>query len=105
MSWIHRSDVIVAIVYLMNRNQLHGVFNLTSPQPVTNAEFAKQLGRALSRSSVCPMPGFVVKLLFGVMGDRLLLHGQRVIPKRFLDNGFAFEYEHLNDALRASLSF
>ena len=105
MSWIHRSDVIAAVEYLMNRNELHGVFNLTSPQPVTNAEFAKQLGRALSRPSVCPMPGFAVKLLFGEMGDRLLLHGQRVIPKRLLDNGFAFEYEHLNDALRASLSF
>ncbi|WP_424945837.1 TIGR01777 family oxidoreductase [Candidatus Spongiihabitans sp.] len=105
MSWIHRSDVIAVVEYLMNSNELHGVFNLTSPQPVTNAEFAKQLGRALSRPSVFSMPGFAVKLLFGEMGDRLLLHGQRVIPKRLLDNGFALEYEHLNDALRASLSF
>ncbi len=105
MSWIHRSDVIAAIEYLMNSNELDGVFNLTSPQPVTNAEFAKQLGRALSRPTVFSMPCFVVKLLFGEMGDRLLLHGQRVLPKRLLDNGFVFEYEYLNDALRASLSF
>ncbi|SMN01333.1 Cell division inhibitor [uncultured Candidatus Thioglobus sp.] len=103
MSWIHRNDVIAAIEYLMNSKVLRGIFNLTSPRPVSNAEFTKQLGSALARPTVLSIPGFIVKLLFGEMGDRLLLHGQQVIPKRLLDNGFAFQYEHLNDALRASL--
>lgn len=101
MSWIHRNDVIAAIDYLMNNNELSGVFNLTAPHPVTNAEFTKLLGRALAKPTMFSMPGFVVKLLFGEMGERLLLHGQRVVPKRLLDNGFAFQYEHLDDALRA----
>ncbi len=98
MSWIHIDDVISAIDYLINKN-LSGIFNLTSPNPVSNEEFSKILASKLNRLSIFNMPSFVVKILFGEMGDALLLNGQKVLPKRLLSENFKFKFDNLEQAL------
>lgn len=98
MSWIHMNDVINAFNFLINNSQLDGIFNLAAPAAVDSKTFSRALGRAISRPAFLPLPGFMVKLLFGEMGDRLLLHGQNVVPARLLDNGFEFEYPDIEAA-------
>jgi uncharacterized protein (TIGR01777 family) len=99
MSWVHIADVIRAFDWLINKSELDGVFNLTAPNPVTNAEFTAVLGKLIKRPTFCTMPALAVKLLFGEMGERLLLRGQQVIPKRLQQAGFDFTYPTLDKAL------
>lgn len=99
MSWVHLDDVIKAVNFLVNNDTLSGVFNLTAPDAVTNAEFTRAIGLAISRPTLLPLPAFAVKALFGEMGDRLLLQGQNVVPERLLQAGFTFDYPALDDAL------
>ena len=98
MSWIHRNDLIAMIEYLIDTPRLHGIFNGTGPNPVTNSEFTRCLAAVLNRPAVVPIPAFVLKLLLGEMST-LLLGGQRVIPKRFKAEKFVFEFENLEQAL------
>lgn len=100
MSWVHRKDVLSAIEFLIDDENLSGIFNVTAPNPVTNAEFTRTLEKVLHRPAFFDMPYFVVKILFGEMGDYLLARGQRVIPKNLLDAGFNFRFEKLESALR-----
>jgi uncharacterized protein (TIGR01777 family) len=100
MSWVHREDVLSAIDFLINNGKLSGVFNVTAPNPVTNAEFTQTLAKTLRRPAFFDMPHFVVKMLFGEMGEVLLASGQRVVPKNLLDAGFNFRFEKLEKALR-----
>ncbi|WP_088329010.1 TIGR01777 family oxidoreductase [Lacimicrobium sp. SS2-24] len=100
MSWIHISDMVAAIEFLLEQPDCQGAYNLTAPNPVTNAEFSKTLASALHRPCLFPMPAFVAKLLFGEMSD-LLLYGQRVLPKRLQEAGFSFQHQHLNEALQS----
>ncbi|MCB2186717.1 MAG: TIGR01777 family oxidoreductase [Deltaproteobacteria bacterium] len=97
-SWIHRQDLVNGLLFLAERNDLTGAFNLTSPGPVTNREFAKALGRALSRPAFLPAPGFAVRLALGEFGS-VLLKGQRVLPTRLTNAGFKFLYPQLDQAL------
>lgn len=99
ISWIHIDDLVAAIVYLLEHQDLTGVFNLTSPVPVTQAEFAKTFASVLKRPLWFTMPAWVVRLLFGEMGEYLLLNGQRVLPKRLSELGFEFKHAKLADAL------
>ncbi len=99
MSWVHREDVLSAIEFLINNDKLSGVFNVTAPNPVTNAEFTQTLAKTLRRPAFFDMPHFVVKMLFGEMGEVLLASGQRVVPKNLLDAGFNFRFEKLEKAL------
>jgi NAD dependent epimerase/dehydratase family enzyme len=78
--------------------------NLTSPQPVPNAEFTRTLGKLLGRPTLLPFPAFAVRLLLGEMGDELLLAGQKVLPKKLLASGFAFAHSDLESALRWALA-
>lgn len=103
ISWIHMQDVLAGIDMLLHTRQCEGIFNFTAPNPVTNAEFSKTLGRCLNRPAVIPMPSVIVKGLFGEMGDRLLLHGQKAVPRRLLEAGFVFKYTSLESALQASI--
>jgi hypothetical protein len=98
MSWISRADLVALIGWLIDSERARGVYNATAPQPVTNAEFARALGRALHRPAVLPLPGFVLRLRFGEMAD-LLLSGQRVIPARARAEGFTFRHPDLTTAL------
>jgi hypothetical protein len=99
MSWIHRDDWVSLVRWMVGTPGLDGPFNATAPCPVTNAEFARTLGRALHRPAVLPTPGFALRLLLGEMAQALLLSSQRVTPHRALDLGFRFAFERLDAAL------
>jgi uncharacterized protein len=102
MSWIHLADEIWAIRLLLKSRSASGVFNLTAPNPVTNAEFSRTLGRVMKRPSFVPMPAFAFRLAFGEVAT-IVLDGQRVLPKRLLDLGFTFLFPNLEPALRELL--
>lgn len=99
MSWIALDDVIGVIGYIIKNDTLRGALNVTAPEPVTNAEFAKMLGRVLNRPAVIPIPGLAIKVMFGEMGEALLLGGARVLPARLTRSTFQFRYRRLEDAL------
>jgi len=103
LSWIHRDDVIAVIDWLIN-SERQGVFNVTAPYAVTNASFSELLARTLHRPCLFPQPAAMVLLMFGEMGERLLLNGQNVVPARLLSEGFVFSYATLQEALAASTS-
>ncbi|MGB2145239.1 MAG: TIGR01777 family oxidoreductase [Porticoccaceae bacterium] len=98
MPWIHIEDMVEIIIYAI-QNDIDGPINCTAPQPVTNREFAKTLGKVLKRPAVAPMPAPMVKLLFGQMGDELMVQGQSVIPQKLQQKGFQFKYSQLESAL------
>lgn len=100
MSWIHIDDMVGAILHCINNPQLSGPINATAPKPVSNAQFSASLGVALNRPARLPMPGFMVKLLFGEMGEELLLQGQYVLPNKLLASDYPFKYSDLEKALQ-----
>ena len=99
--WIHRDDWIALLRWTLVTPAADGAINATAPHPVTNADFARALGRAMQRPAFMPAPGFALKLLLGEMADALLLGGQNAVPAKALRGGFQFRYEHVDDALRA----
>lgn len=98
MSWIHIKDMVGVILFALDNNNVTGPINATAPNPVTNSDFTKVLGSVLSRPTIFPVPGFVLKTIFGEMSC-ILLEGQKVIPGKALDNGFNFQYVDLSNAL------
>jgi uncharacterized protein (TIGR01777 family) len=99
MSWIHCTDLIAIVDKLLELKVLHGVFNATAPEPVTNLEFSQTLGKILNRPTFLPVPAIVLKILLGEMSD-LLLGGQRVMPERLEKAGFEFKFKSLEQALK-----
>jgi len=99
MSWIALDDVVGALNFALTNDALAGPVNFVAPNPVTNAEFTKKLGQALSRPTLFPMPAFAVKLLFGEMGEALLLGSERVAPKRLIGEKYEFRFSQLEPAL------
>jgi hypothetical protein len=91
------------ILWALDNEAVRGVYNATSPEPVTNADFARALGRAMHRPALLPAPAFALRLLFGRMADEVLLGGQRVLPARAAREGFVFEYPNLPRALAHAL--
>ncbi len=102
LSWIHVDDVVKGIRFLIDQQQMQGVYNMTSPGPLKNIDFARQLGRAMQRPAFVPVPAFVLKLVLGEVST-LALDGQRVVPKRLVEAGFDFTYKTLEDALPSLL--
>ena len=100
MSWIAIDDLIKIIHFALRNEYLAGAVNAVAPKPATNREFTKTLGRVLSRPTVVPIPAFGIKLLFGEMGETLLLEGSRVMPKKLEEAGFEFQLPVLETALR-----
>jgi len=98
-SWVHIKDLAEAFVFLMKHPEISGPVNLCSPNPLQNKDLARALGKALHRPSFMPAPGFMIKLVLGEFGS-VILEGQRVIPRRLLDSGFAFHYLDIDQALR-----
>jgi uncharacterized protein (TIGR01777 family) len=98
LSWIHQADLVEAVVHCLESEGLRGPVNCTSPHPVTNRDLAHALGHALRRPSFLPAPGLAVKLALGEFGS-VLLEGQRVMPAKLLDDGFAFRFPTLEAAL------
>ena len=103
-SWISIDDEIGAIEHLLTAN-VSGAVNLTSPHPVTNAEFTKVLASVLKRPAIVPVPTFAPKILLGGdLADALLFTGQRVIPAALNASGYMFKHSTLESALRSLLS-
>jgi len=100
MSWIAIDDVVGVIMHALTTEALRGPVNGVAPQPVTNREFTKTLGRVLGRPTLFPMPAFAARLAFGQMADELLLASQRVESARLLASGFQFRFPDLEGALR-----
>jgi len=99
ISWVHIDDVVDSIIFLLQRPNLTGAFNLTSPYPVNQAQFTHEFAACLHRPQFLKLPASIIHLLFGEMGELLLLQGQRVLPKRLLQSGYIFKYPKLNEAL------
>jgi uncharacterized protein (TIGR01777 family) len=98
-SWVTIDDVVGAILHVLASDQLSGPINTVAPNPVTNREFTKTLGRVLHRPTIVPMPRFAAKLALGQMADELLLASARVVPRRLETSGYAFRYPELEGAL------
>jgi uncharacterized protein (TIGR01777 family) len=103
LSWIHLDDVVGGLLFAIEDSRVSGPVNLTSPEPVTNAEFSRALGRALHRPAVLPVPAPALQLLYGEMAE-VVTTGQRVVPRRLRELGFEFRFPALEPALRDVLS-
>jgi uncharacterized protein len=102
MPWIHVSDVAEMFIHAVE-SDISGVWNATSPNPVTNAVFTREMGKALHRPAVFPVPLFALKLVFGEMGQHML-DSTRVIPDAALEANFQFRYPDVGPALRDLLA-
>jgi uncharacterized protein (TIGR01777 family) len=99
LSWIHIGDEVGILLWALDNPAVNGVINASAPNPATNKDFSKALGRALGRPAVMPLPGFVLDLKFGSEFGAVLRGGQRVIPKRTEELGYEFHYPDLDGAL------
>jgi len=102
LSWVDSDDVVNAYRFLLNHPEMTGPVNITSPHPCTQKEFAKAFAQSLHRPLLLTTPAFVIRLLFGEMGDCLINRGQKVIPKRLLEAGFEFKWPDIKEALEHS---
>jgi hypothetical protein len=100
MRWIALDDLIGVIRTALSDEALEGPVNAVAPNPVTNHQFAKALGRVLRRPAILHVPAFVLRIALGQMADELLLASARVAPSRLIECGFSFQYAELEAALR-----
>ncbi|HYJ20547.1 MAG TPA: TIGR01777 family oxidoreductase [Solirubrobacterales bacterium] len=100
ISWIHIDDEVGILLWALDNEKVSGVVNATAPNPATNRDFSKALGRALGRPALVPVPGFVLDLKFGGEFGAVLRGGQRVIPKRTQELGYEFKHPGLDEALK-----
>jgi uncharacterized protein (TIGR01777 family) len=98
-SWIHMDDEVNAIRFLIRNEQAKGVYNLASPNPVTNDEFGRKISKVMKRPHYFPVPGFAMRLALGDVAS-MVLQGQRVLPQRLLKEGYVFKFPMLEEALR-----
>jgi uncharacterized protein len=103
MSWIDVQDMVGAIHHILKTDLLQGPLNMVAPGAVTNAEFTKTLASVLQRPAILPMPEFAVKLVFGEMGETVLLGSQRVEPAQLVSSGYPFRFRELRASLQALL--
>jgi uncharacterized protein (TIGR01777 family) len=101
--WIHVADVVAALIFCLDEPGATGPVNLTAPNPVTNAELSRALGRALRRPAILPVPALALRALYGEMAQ-IVTTGQRVIPRRLEELGFAFTWPEVGAALRDVLA-
>jgi uncharacterized protein len=100
--WVHVDDVVGIYLAALDGDDWSGPVNATGPEPVSNRDFSKALGRALHRPAVTPVPAFALKLLYGDMAE-IVLSGQRAVPAKALEHGYAFRHPDLDEALRSAL--
>lgn len=103
MSWVSLDDVVDAILFALETESLAGAVNLVSPNPVTNAEFTRALGRELHRPAMLPVPAFALRLGLGEMADEALLASALVAPAKLIAAGFRFAHPRIEDALGVAL--
>lgn len=99
LSWIHREDLVKIFMFALDNNTVQGVYNASAPNPVTMKEFSATIGTVLHRPSIFPVPSFGLRLLLGEMSDIVLI-GQNAPPLRLQEQGFHFDYEKLEPAIR-----
>jgi uncharacterized protein (TIGR01777 family) len=104
MSWITLDDLCSILLHCAQASNLSGPVNAVTPNPVTNLEFTKALGNALSRPTIFPLPAFVARTALGEMADELLLSSARVEPRKLIASRFGFRHPQLGAALRSILS-
>jgi uncharacterized protein (TIGR01777 family) len=102
MPWIHLDDLVGIYLKALDDESWSGAFNGSAPEPVTNKAFSKTLGKVLKRPAFAPVPAFAIKLLFGDMAE-IVTEGQRAVPERALELGYAFQYTDVETALRSAL--
>ena len=102
MPWIHADDVVGLYLAALDDASWEGPINATAPEPATNRDFSRALGRALHRPAFAPVPGLAVRLLYGDMAE-IVTTGQRAVPARALELGFAFRHTDLDAALREAV--
>jgi uncharacterized protein (TIGR01777 family) len=100
MPWIHRDDEVRLLLWALDTEQASGTYNASAPNPVTNREFSRALGRVLGRPAIVPVPKLALKARFGDELGEVATGGQRTIPRRALDAGFEFRHPELEPALR-----
>jgi uncharacterized protein len=100
LPWIHLSDELGILIWALDTESVRGVVNGTAPNPVTNKDWSKALGRALHRPAVLPIPGLAVEVKFGREFGKVAQGGQRVLPRRTEELGYAFKYPEIDGALR-----
>ena len=103
VSWIHREDAVRAVRFLLERDDLEGVFNLAAPEPVRQAEFVRTAAQLAGRPTGAPVPAFAVRLALGEAAG-VVLSSQRMVPRRLLEAGFGFRFPELRPALEEALS-
>lgn len=103
MSWIDVRDMVGGIHHILKNDLMQGPVNMVAPKPVRNEEFTSTLASVLSRPAVIPMPAFAVKLIFGEMGESLLLGSQKVEPGRLISSGYPFRFRELRGSLESLL--
>lgn len=104
MPWIHRDDVVSALIWMLETPEANGAYNVVSPNPVTNRQFTAELASVLHRPAVFPVPASVLKVTLGEMAG-LLLTGQKALPKKLTDEGYSFRYKDLKSALEEATRF
>jgi uncharacterized protein len=104
VSWVTLTDVVRAIEFALQATKVSGAVNVVTPNPVTNAEFTRSLGRALHRPTLLPVPAVALRLAFGEMAEATVLTSARVMPARLDDAGFRFEFPDLAAGLQAILA-
>jgi uncharacterized protein (TIGR01777 family) len=103
LPWIHIDDLVGLYLKALDDPSWSGAYNGSAPEPVTNKDFSKALGRALRRPAVAPVPGFALRLLYGEMAE-IVTEGQRAVPERALAGGYAFRHPDLHEALADTLA-
>jgi uncharacterized protein (TIGR01777 family) len=99
MSWIHIGDFVSAALFLLNKKSAEGSYNIVSPIPCSNADFARELAGTMFRPSFFKIPSVAIQALFGE-GAQVITAGQYVVPKRLLEEGYEFQFQNLGSALR-----
>jgi uncharacterized protein (TIGR01777 family) len=102
MPWIHRDDEVGILLAALDGKAWSGPINASAPNPVTNRDFSKALGRALHRPAIAPVPAFAIKTLYGEMST-IVTTGVRMVPKRAVELGYAFAHPELDEALSSAL--
>jgi uncharacterized protein (TIGR01777 family) len=102
-SWVTLTDLIGIVMHALETPGLRGPVNAVSPQPATNAEFTRELGKVLHRPTLLPLPAFMARVVLGEMADELLLSSSRVIPHALQSSGYRHRYAELGEGLRHAL--